>query len=82
MKRLSVHPWRPLGAAAAAWEAQNLLMAVAVWEATASIAGGRALLIVGAAHKPFIEAYLRSFTDVTIGSVPVLLDSKSDGCPN
>lgn len=66
----------------AAWEAQNLQMAVAIREATAPIAGGRALLIVGAAHKPFIEAYLRSFTDVEIVSVPALLDSRTDDCPN
>ena len=66
----------------AAWEAQNLQMTVAIREATAPIAGGRALLIVGAAHKPFIEAYLRSFTDVEIVSVPALLESKSADCPN
>ncbi|QJD81660.1 DUF5694 domain-containing protein [Spirosoma rhododendri] len=66
----------------AAWEAQNLQMAVAIREATAPIAGGRALLIVGAAHKPFIEAYLRSFTDVEIVSVPALLDSRTGDCPN
>ncbi|CAM3931818.1 DUF5694 domain-containing protein [Mucilaginibacter galii] len=65
----------------AAWEAQNLQMAVAIREATASIAGGRALLVVGAAHKPFIEAYLRMFTDIEIVSVPDLLNSNPTGCP-
>jgi hypothetical protein len=65
----------------AAWEAQNLRMAVTIREATAPIAGGRALLIVGAAHKPFIEAYLRAFTDVEIVSVPALLNAKATGCP-
>lgn len=65
----------------AAWEAQNLQMAVAIREATAPIAGGRALLIVGAAHKPFIEAYLRVFTDIEIISVPDLLNSTPTGCP-
>lgn len=65
----------------AAWEAQNLRMAVAVREASAPIAGGRALLIVGAAHKPFIEAYLRSFTDLEIVSVPAMLEAKAPGCP-
>jgi hypothetical protein len=64
----------------AAWEAQNLRMAVAIREATAPIAGGRALLIVGAAHKPFIEAYLRAFTDIEIVSVPALLDAKPVEC--
>ncbi len=64
----------------AAWEAQNLQMAVAIREATASIAGGRALLVVGAAHKPFIEAYLRMFTDIEIVSVPDMLNSAPTGC--
>jgi hypothetical protein len=64
----------------AAWEAQNLRMAVSIREATAPIAGGRALLIVGAAHKPFIEAYLRTFTDIELVSVPALLDTKAAGC--
>jgi hypothetical protein len=65
----------------AAWEAQNLRMAVAIREATAPIAGGRALLIVGAGHKSFIEAYLRTFTDIEIVSVPAMLDAKTAGCP-
>ena len=64
----------------AAWEAQNLRMAVTIREATAPIAGGRALLIVGAGHKSFIEAYLRTFTDVEIVSVPAMLDAKAAGC--
>ncbi|WP_139255333.1 DUF5694 domain-containing protein [Hymenobacter psychrophilus] len=64
----------------AAWEAQNLRMAVAIREATAPIAGGRALLIVGAAHKSFIEAYLRTFTDIEVVSVPAMLDAKPAGC--
>lgn len=64
----------------AAWEAQNLRMAVAIREATAPIAGGRALLIVGAAHKPFIEAYLRAFTDIEVVSVPAMLDAQPAGC--
>ena len=65
----------------AAWEAQNLRMAVAIREATAPVAGGRALLIVGAGHKPFLEAYLRTFTDVELVSVPDLLNAKPVGCP-
>ena len=64
----------------AAWEAQNLRMAVAIREATAPIAGGRALLIVGADHKSFIEAYLRTFPDMEIMSMPALLEGKAAGC--
>lgn len=66
----------------AAWEAQNLRMAVAIREATAPRPGGRALLVVGAAHKPFIEAYLRTFTDVELVSAPALLNAKPANCPN
>ena len=66
----------------AAWEAQNLRMAVAIREATAPLPGGRALLIVGAGHKPFLEAYLRAFTDVELVSVPALLEAKSASCPD
>jgi len=64
----------------ATWEAQNLRMAVTTRETTAPIAGGRALLIVGAGHKSFIEAYLRMFTDIKIVSVPAMLDAKTVGC--
>jgi hypothetical protein len=64
----------------AAWEAQNLQMAVAIRTATAPIAGGKALLIVGASHKPFLEAYLRTFADIELVSVPDLLNAKPAGC--
>jgi hypothetical protein len=64
----------------AAWEAQNLHMATTVREVTAPIPGGKALLIVGAAHKVFIEAYLRMMTDITIVSVPAMLDARPTGC--
>lgn len=64
----------------AAWEAQNLRMATTIREVTAPIPGGRALLIVGAAHKPFIEAYLRTMTDIEIASVPDMLDATPAGC--
>jgi hypothetical protein len=64
----------------AAWEAQNLRMATTVREATASIPGGKALLIVGAAHKAFIDAYLRTMTDISIVSVPAILDAHPTGC--
>lgn len=64
----------------AAWEAQNLRMATTIREVTAPIPGGRALLIVGAAHKAFIEAYLRTMTDIEIVSVPAMLDARHAGC--
>ncbi len=55
-------------------------MATTVREATASIPGGKALLIVGAAHKAFIEAYLRTMTDISIVSSPAILDAHPRGC--
>ncbi|WP_298810410.1 DUF5694 domain-containing protein [uncultured Sphingomonas sp.] len=64
----------------AAWEAQNLRMATTIREVTAPMPGGRALLIVGAAHKAFIEAYLRQMTDIEVMSVPAMLDATPAGC--
>jgi hypothetical protein len=64
----------------AAWEAQNLHMATVVREVTAPIPGGKALLIVGAAHKAFVEVYLRAMTDIEIVSVPAMLDATPAGC--
>jgi hypothetical protein len=64
----------------AAWEAQNLHMATVIREATASIPGGKAVLIVGAAHKPFIERYLRTFSDVEIVSSAKMLAARTSGC--
>jgi hypothetical protein len=64
----------------AAWEAQNLRMATTIREVTAPIPAGKALLIVGAAHKAFIEAYLRTMTDIEIVSVIDMLDATPAGC--
>jgi hypothetical protein len=66
----------------AAWEAQNLRMAVAIREATAPLAGGRALFVVGAAHKPFVEAYLRTFTDIKLVSAVDVLTAQPQNCAN
>jgi hypothetical protein len=64
----------------AAWEAQNLHMVTVIRETTAATPGGKAVLFVGAAHKPFIEAYMRSLSDVEIVSVPAFLGNKPAGC--
>lgn len=64
----------------AAWEAQNLRMAVAIREATAPLAGGRVLFIVGAAHKPFVEAYLRTFLDIKLVSALDVLTAQPHVC--
>jgi len=65
----------------AAWEAQNLHMATVIRERTAAIPGGRALLVVGAAHKPFIERYLATFADVELVSAAAMLDRRPASCP-
>ncbi len=50
----------------AQWEARNLLIASHIREATAFAAGKRALVIIGAAHKPWLDHYLRSLLDVKV----------------
>jgi len=50
----------------AAWEARNLRMAANIREASARAPGGRVLVIVGAAHKPWLEAYLGMMADLEL----------------
>lgn len=64
----------------AAWEAQNLHMATTIREATASIPGGRAVLVVGASHKLFVERYLRALSDIEIVSSTEMLAGTPKGC--
>lgn len=49
-----------------AWETRNLRMAANIREAIASRPGGRTLVIVGASHKWYLEAYLDQMHDVRI----------------
>ena len=58
----------------AGWEVRNLRMASNIREAAARAPGGKVLVIVGAAHKIWIEAYLRSMTDVRVVSTDTVLD--------
>ena len=51
---------------AALWEARNLNMAARLRTASAFVPGGRVLLIVGAAHKPFLDRYLAQMMDVEV----------------
>jgi hypothetical protein len=53
----------------AAWETRNLRMAANIREATARHPGKRILVLVGSAHKPYLESYLRSMSDLRL--VPV-----------
>ncbi|MGD9523565.1 MAG: DUF5694 domain-containing protein [Gemmatimonadales bacterium] len=50
----------------AGWEARNLRMAANIREASAEAMGGRVLVIVGAAHKAWLEAYLGMMSDMRI----------------
>jgi hypothetical protein len=48
------------------WQARGLRMAANVVEATGNRPGTRVLVIVGAGHKPYFDAYLRQMLDVEV----------------
>lgn len=48
------------------WETRNLRMAANIREAIGFLPGSRTLVIVGASHKPYMEAYLHQMHDVRI----------------
>ena len=50
------------------WETRNLRMASNIRDAIGLQPGGRTLVIVGASHKPYLEAYLHQMHDVRIVS--------------
>ena len=50
----------------AVWEVRNLRMAANIREVSARHPGGRVLVIVGASHKPWFDAYLRMMSDVRV----------------
>lgn len=50
----------------AAWETRNLRMVANIREVAANYPGGRILVIVGSAHKPWFDAYLRMMSDVEV----------------
>ncbi|MEA1617658.1 DUF5694 domain-containing protein [Erythrobacter sp. T5W1-R] len=57
----------------AAWESRNLRMAANIREASARAPGGRVLVIVGATHKIWLEAYLGMMSDIEIVSTDTVL---------
>jgi Family of unknown function (DUF5694) len=57
----------------AAWEARNLRMAANIREASARAPGGRVLVIVGATHKIWLEAYLGMMSDIKVVSTDTIL---------
>lgn len=50
----------------AQWETRNLLIASHVREASAMYPGKRVLVLIGAAHKPFLDKYLGEMMDVKL----------------
>jgi hypothetical protein len=50
----------------AGWEVRNLRMVANARQAMAAHPGGRVLVIVGAGHKPWFDAYLDMMTDVRL----------------
>lgn len=57
----------------AAWEARNLRMAANIRESAARAPGGKVLVIVGATHKLWLEAYLGMMSDIAIISTDQVL---------
>jgi hypothetical protein len=57
----------------AAWEVRNLRMAANIREASALHPGRNLLVIVGSAHKPYLDAYLRAMSDVELVPAPDVL---------
>ncbi|MBV6323695.1 DUF5694 domain-containing protein [Duganella violaceipulchra] len=55
------------------WETRNLRMASNIREASALQPGGRTLVVVGASHKGYLEAYLNAMHDVRIISTDSIL---------
>ncbi len=52
------------------WENRNLKIAARIRAVAARHPGGRILVIYGAAHKPFLEAYLSQTSDIEIVQFP------------
>jgi hypothetical protein len=55
------------------WETRNLRMASNIREAIGNLPGSRTLVIVGASHKWYLEAYLNQMHDVRIVSTDQVL---------
>jgi hypothetical protein len=57
----------------AEWETRNLRMVAHIREAAAEAPGGRVLVIVGSAHKPWFDAYLGMMTDIQVVDAATIL---------
>jgi len=50
----------------ALWEARNMRIAAHIREMTTMMPGYKALVIIGASHKPFLDKYLSNFIDIKV----------------
>ena len=57
----------------AGWEARNLRMAANIREVSATIPGQRLLVLTGASHKGYLDAYLQMMHDVNIADLSSVL---------
>lgn len=55
------------------WETRNLRMASNIREAAGLLPGSRTLVVVGASHKGYLEAYLNAMHDVRLVSTDTIL---------
>ena len=55
------------------WETRNLRMVANIREAISSYPGKRALVIVGASHKPYFDAYLDLIPEVKLADAEAIL---------
>jgi hypothetical protein len=58
---------------AGSWETRNLRMAASIREVLAARPGMRVLVIVGASHKAYLDAYLHQMHDVRIANAALVL---------
>jgi hypothetical protein len=64
----------------ALWETRNLIITARLMEVCAAYPGGRILVVIGAAHKPFLDQYLGATMDVrSISFEELLKDINREG---
>jgi hypothetical protein len=61
---------------AALWEARNLAIASRIRAMSAWHPGGRVMVVIGAAHKPFLDRLLAQMMDVTVVQLAELLPAR------
>jgi len=63
----------------AKWEARNLKMAANIRTAYATVSGGRVLVVVGASHEPWLDAYFDLMTGREVVDAVAVLWRRSPG---